>query len=98
MILKKNGSELEGKSNLFLIFENRGQILIFFKNAYNQLKDNEKDWRKQWSKILLHAKRNKLYLFDEEASHQKSENGPPPPISANICQNEKKNFIASTIN
>ena len=31
------------KSNLFLIFENAGQILIFFKNSYNQLKDHGKD-------------------------------------------------------
>ena len=43
MILKKlNGTKFEKKSNLFLIFENRGQILIFFKNGYDQLKDNEK--------------------------------------------------------
>ena len=29
--------------NLFLIFENGCQILIFFKNRYNRLKDHEKE-------------------------------------------------------
>ena len=43
MIFLKNGSKFEKKSNLFLIFENGGQVLIFFKNGYNQLKDHEKD-------------------------------------------------------
>ena len=49
-----------------------------------------------WSKILLYAKRNKLYPFEEEASLQKSENS-PLPISANICQNGKFFFVGSTI-
>ena len=45
-----------------------------------------------WNKILLYAKRNKLYSFEEEASHQKSENC-TPAILANICQNEKNFFF-----
>ena len=49
-----------------------------------------------WSKILLYAKRSKLNSFEEEASHQMSENC-TPPISANICQNEKIFFVRSTI-
>ena len=36
---------------------------------------------------MLHTKRNELYSFEEEASHQKSENC-TPLISASICQNE----------
>ena len=54
---------------------------------------------------MLYAKRNKLYSFEEEASHLKSENcththAPPPPrppTSANICQNEQILFVGSTI-
>ena len=37
--LRKNGSKFEKESNLFLIFENGGQILIFLKNGCNNLKD-----------------------------------------------------------
>ena len=36
--------------------------------------------------------KKKLYSFEEEASHKKSENCTPPPISANICQNEQNFF------
>ena len=43
------------------------------------------------SKILVYAKRNKLYSFEEEASHQNYENC-TPLISTNICKNEKKFF------
>ena len=39
------------------------------------------------SKISLYAKKNKLYLFEDEASQKKSENC-TPPISADICKNE----------
>ena len=39
------------------------------------------------SKILHYAKKNKLYSFEKEAAHQKSENC-TSLISANICQNE----------
>ena len=52
----------------------------------------KKTEEKIWSKNFLYAKRNKLYSFEEEASHQKSENCTPPPISAIICQIEKKMF------
>ena len=60
--------------------------------------------KKRHFEILLfyrknYAKRNKLYSFEEEASHQKAENWPPTPqyISENICLNEKFFFVGSTI-
>ena len=77
MILKKNkmGQNLR-KSSLFLIFEDGGQILIFF------------------SKMVTtsYAKRNKLYSFEEEVSHQKSENctHPPPPYFRKYLSKRKK--------
>ena len=46
------------------------------------------------SKIFLYAKRNKLYSFKEEASHQEYENctttTPPPPFQQIFVKTKKK--------
>ena len=47
---------------------------FFSKMVTTSLKNTKKTEENIWRKILLYAKRNKLYSFEEEASHQKSEN------------------------
>ena len=48
--------------------------------------------KKIWSKILLNAKRNKLYSFEEETSQQKSESAWKSEIFQQIFVKTKINF------
>ena len=80
------------KVKYIMIFENGGQILNFLQKTFTtSWKITKKTEENVWSKILLYAKRNKLYSFVEEASHQMSEN------FRKYLSKRKKFFVVSTI-
>ena len=47
------------------------KFIFFLKMVTTSWKITKMTEENIWSKILLYAKRNKLYSFEEEASHQK---------------------------
>ena len=91
-------SKFKKKSNLFLIFENGGQILIFFENGYIQLKGQERLKKTYEVKFCLMQKEISYIRLKKRLPIRSLKiDLPIPPILANICQNEKKNFVGNTI-